>query len=167
MRYLITIIFSLNIAFNIIKCQTYCLTFMAPSDNGTTVSYPWSLTVSNQADASIRLIGTGDLSGSNRTIGGTGSGPHSGTAVFTKSASSGIYGFNINTNEPFGVIGSSSPFVGVPFMAFCAVAPINYPPSLPQNIQTDLPGSAGLLRLKSTPSTSVSSVAVTVIPGRL
>ncbi len=102
-----TFLISCNILLN---AQSYCLT-MNPTDNGTTVTYNWTLQVSVSADASLQWVGTGDLSGRTAIFGGSGSGPFSGMFTRSKTAANGSFGFTINTAPPdYGVKASASPF---------------------------------------------------------
>lgn len=71
-----------------LNSQTYCLTITLSSNNPTSITYNWSLSVSEAADASIQIDGTGNLSGmtiiGQQAMGQPNAGPYTGSFTFNK-----------------------------------------------------------------------------------
>ncbi|MBK8518810.1 MAG: T9SS type A sorting domain-containing protein [Saprospiraceae bacterium] len=120
LKYLLLFIYS-SVLLNIgISQNTYCLN-ISTTDNGSSVTFDWSLSASQVVAASIEVIGTGDLNGNSEIIGGFGQSSYSGSFDWSKSLS-GIITFTIDDSAPLGVVLPSPP--NTRFSPDCSIAPI-------------------------------------------
>ena len=86
-NYIWVILCNLIIIINL-NSQTYCLTISVLSSNSSSITYSWSLDMTESCDASLQITGTNDLEGSaiigEQALGQPAAGPYSGTFMLSK-----------------------------------------------------------------------------------